>query len=89
MNPFLRSPADLLQNDQYGFRRIGCAHLITKCFLQRYELSLGISTTIFKQKDTKVTKGAHVFKSSDDTIDFSKYQLSNIITTYETVVFKN
>ncbi|KAF6362058.1 R3H domain containing 1 [Rhinolophus ferrumequinum] len=55
-------------------------------FLQRYELSLR-STTLFKLEDTEVIKRALAFKSFVDGIDFSKYQLCNMIAMDETAVF--
>lgn len=56
-------------------------------FLQRYELSLRRSTTLFKLEDTEVIKCALAFKCFVDGIDFSKYQLSNMIAMDETAVF--
>ena len=48
-------------------------------FLLRYELSLRRSTTLFKLDDDKIIKRALTFKYFVDNIDFSKYQLSNIL----------
>uniref|UniRef100_A0A2D4N3M2 HTH CENPB-type domain-containing protein n=1 Tax=Micrurus spixii TaxID=129469 RepID=A0A2D4N3M2_9SAUR len=56
-------------------------------FLQRYELSLRRSTTVFKVENTELIKRALAFKSFVDGIDFSKYQLSNMIALDETAVF--
>lgn len=56
-------------------------------FLQRYELSLRRSTTLFKLEDCEVVKRALSFKAFVDGINFSKYQLSNMIAMDETAVF--
>lgn len=56
-------------------------------FLQRHELSLRRSTTMFKLEDNEVVKRALAFKLFVDGIDFSKYQLSNMIAMDETAVF--
>ncbi|KFM70044.1 Pogo transposable element with KRAB, partial [Stegodyphus mimosarum] len=56
-------------------------------FLKRYELSLRTSTTLFKLEDNEVVKRAFAFKLSVDGIDFSIYQLSNMIAMDETAVF--
>uniref|UniRef100_A0A8D0BFC3 HTH CENPB-type domain-containing protein n=1 Tax=Salvator merianae TaxID=96440 RepID=A0A8D0BFC3_SALMN len=56
-------------------------------FLQQCELSLRRSTTLFKLEDAEVIKRALAFKSFVDGIDFSKYQLSNMIAMDETAVF--
>lgn len=56
-------------------------------FLKRYELSLRRSTTLFKLEDNEVVKRALAFKLFVDGIDFSKYQLSNMIAMDETAVF--
>ncbi|CAI9733709.1 Hypothetical predicted protein [Octopus vulgaris] len=56
-------------------------------FLWRYELSLRRSTTLFKLEDAEVIQRALAFKSFIDGIDFSKYNLSNIIAMDETAVF--
>nr|KAF6326442.1 hypothetical protein mPipKuh1_008437 [Pipistrellus kuhlii] len=56
-------------------------------FLQRSELSLRRSTTLFRLEDTQVIKGALAFKSFIDDADFSKYNLSNMIAMDETAVF--
>ncbi|XP_034967923.2 pogo transposable element with KRAB domain [Zootoca vivipara] len=56
-------------------------------FLQRYELSLRKSTTLFRLEDAEVVKRALAFKSFVDGIDFSKYQLCNMIAMDETAVF--
>lgn len=56
-------------------------------FLQRYELSLRRSTTLFKLEDAEVIKRALAFKSFIDRIDISKYQTCNMIAMDETAVF--
>ncbi|XP_060124346.1 general transcription factor II-I isoform X2 [Zootoca vivipara] len=56
-------------------------------FLHRYELSLRKSTTLLKLEDAEVVKRALAFKSFVDGIDFSKYQLCNMIAMDETAVF--
>ncbi|KHJ41118.1 centromere binding protein B, DNA binding protein [Trichuris suis] len=56
-------------------------------FLQRHELSLRRSTTLFKLEDTEVIKRALAFKSFVGRIDFSKYQLFHMIAMDETAVF--
>ncbi|KFM74335.1 Cysteine dioxygenase type 1, partial [Stegodyphus mimosarum] len=56
-------------------------------FLKRYELSLRRSITLFKLEDNEVVKRALAFKLFVDGIDFSKYQLSNMIAMDETAVF--
>ncbi|XP_077136662.1 uncharacterized protein LOC143793513 isoform X2 [Ranitomeya variabilis] len=56
-------------------------------FLQRCELSLRRSTALCKLEDAEVIKRALAFKSFVDGIDFSKYQLSNMIVMDETAVF--
>nr|KAF6391794.1 DnaJ heat shock protein family (Hsp40) member C17 [Pipistrellus kuhlii] len=56
-------------------------------FLQRSELSLRRSTTLFRLEDTQVIKRALAFKSFIDDADFSKYSLSNMIAMDETAVF--
>jgi hypothetical protein len=53
-------------------------------FLQRHELSLRRSTTMFKLGDKEVVKHALAFKFFVDGIDFSKYQISNMIAMDET-----
>ncbi|XP_056378950.1 uncharacterized protein LOC130274535 [Hyla sarda] len=55
-------------------------------FLKRYELSLRRSTTLFKLEDNEIVKRALAFKFFIDGIDFSKYQLSNMIAMEETAV---
>lgn len=55
-------------------------------FLQRCELSLRRST-LFKLEEAEVIKRTLAFKSFVDGIDFSKYQLSNMIAMDETAVF--
>lgn len=56
-------------------------------FLQRYELSLRRSTTLFKLEDIEVIKRAILFKKFVDDIDFSKYELSNMIAMDETAIY--
>ncbi|KFD68198.1 hypothetical protein M514_19680 [Trichuris suis] len=56
-------------------------------FLQRHELSLRRSTTLFNLEDTEVIKRALAFESFVDRIDFSKYQQSHMIAVDETAVF--
>lgn len=56
-------------------------------FLQGYELSLRRSTTLFKLEDAEVIKRALAFKFFVDDIDFSKYQLSNMVAMDGTAVF--
>ncbi|KAL7986472.1 hypothetical protein Chor_011638 [Crotalus horridus] len=56
-------------------------------FLQRYELSLRRSTAPFKLEDAELLKRALAFKSYVDGVDFSQYQLSNMIAMDETAVF--
>ncbi|KFM75291.1 Pogo transposable element with KRAB, partial [Stegodyphus mimosarum] len=53
-------------------------------FLKRYELSLRRSTTLFKLENNEVVKRALALKLFVDGIDFSKYQLSNMIAMDET-----
>lgn len=55
-------------------------------FLLRYELSQRRGTTMFKLEDDEVIKRAISFKSYIDGIDFSKYNLSNMIAMDETAV---
>uniref|UniRef100_A0A803JQY6 HTH CENPB-type domain-containing protein n=1 Tax=Xenopus tropicalis TaxID=8364 RepID=A0A803JQY6_XENTR len=57
-------------------------------FLQRSELSLRRSTTLFRLEDAQVIKRALAFKSFIDDIKLSKYNLSNMIAMDETAVFK-
>lgn len=59
-----------------------------KPFLHRHELFLR-STTLFKLDDTLTIKRTLSFKPFVDGIDFSKYQLRNIIAMDETAVFMN
>jgi len=56
-------------------------------FLRRHEFSLRRSTTLFKVEDAEIVKRALAFKSFVDKIDFSKYNLSNMIAMDETAVF--
>jgi len=56
-------------------------------FFQRYELSLRRTTTLFKLEDVEVIKRTLAFKHFVDSIDFSKYNLSNIIAMDETSVY--
>ncbi|KAL7976844.1 hypothetical protein Chor_008793 [Crotalus horridus] len=56
-------------------------------FLQQYELSLRRLTTLFKLQDAELSKHVFVFNSFVDGIDFSKYQLSNLIAMNEATVF--
>lgn len=56
-------------------------------FFQRHEFSLRRSTTLFKVEDAEVVKRALAFKSFVDKIDFSKYNLSNMIAMDETAIF--
>ncbi|KAM5140546.1 uncharacterized protein ACMZJ9_014416 [Mantella aurantiaca] len=56
-------------------------------FLRRHDLSLRRPTTLFKLEDTEIIKRALAFKSFVDNIDFTKYQLSNMIAMDETAVY--
>ncbi|XP_077109832.1 uncharacterized protein LOC143766214 isoform X1 [Ranitomeya variabilis] len=56
-------------------------------FLQRSELSLRRSTTLFRLEDAEIIKRAFAFKTFVDDADFSKYNLSNMIAMDETAVF--
>lgn len=56
-------------------------------FFQRYELSLRRTTTLFKLEDAEVIKRTLGFKHFVDTIDFSQYNLSNMIAMDETSVY--
>ena len=56
-------------------------------FFRRHEFSLRRSTTLFKVDDTEVDKCALAFKSFIDKIDFSKYNLSNMIVMDNTAMF--
>lgn len=56
-------------------------------FLSRHHLSIRRSTTLFKLDDEQVITRALSFKRFIDNIDFSNYQLSNIVAMDETAVF--
>jgi len=56
-------------------------------FLERNDLSLRRSTTLFRLEDAEIVKRALAYKKFVDDIDFSKYSLCNMIAMDETAVF--
>ena len=72
---------------RYILRRIQRIRMLDWWFPTRYKLSLRRSTTLFKLDDDDIIKHALAFKYFVDNIDFSKYQLSNMIAMDETSVF--
>ncbi|XP_016521766.1 uncharacterized protein LOC107834617 [Poecilia formosa] len=56
-------------------------------FLERNDLSLRRSTTLFRLEDAEIVKRALAYKKFVDDIDFSKYSLCNMIAMDEIAVF--
>jgi len=56
-------------------------------FLKRHHFSLRKSTTLFKLPDEEIVKRALSYKSFIDNIDYSQYQLSNMVAMDETAVY--
>ena len=56
-------------------------------FMDRYELSLRRSTTLFRLEDQEIVNRAVSFKNFVDSIDFARYNPRHVIAMDETAVY--